>query len=772
MRAEAVGAVILAAHLSVTLPADIVMPDQCRFLAVLAGSAVNQDGRSSSLTAPNGPSQQEVINSAVRSADLSALDVSLLQMHGTGTPLGDPIEVGAATASFLRRGEKRTSPLFLTAAKSFMGHAEPAAGIVGIIQVASNVRQQDVDPIISLRYVNPYVGAAIAVSAQHGPMHRTFAPRQLGPAPSAWTSAIGSVSSFAFQGTNAHAVVLNIQKSYDSVGVLGARWMTEAAIAARMRFWVLPHAHPFASGVSKPSERAMGNHIALQANLNAARVAVFSDHSVFGRVLFPAAGMLEAGLAAGSILVDHDSALTVTVAKMTIANPLVIPANVPSGGIILSCLLNPGDGTFKLSHRQLETPSQENAEGSYTHARLFGDRQYQKATAAAAIRHLFAVYDVVTLNSHGNAVGGIAVDPRTVSDGYLVPPPCLDACLHLGVAVPGCGAKVPVAIGAFCKLVRKVSDAYQHFSGTTSVPYMIPDSLMDVSSFGIDTENQSKLASLNHLTTKVMKFKASEQAGETMAAADFVYEVQWDKVAYPADFVPGTSPLSSAAATLRLLKEAEYALSVVTVMDGKSVASVVATALQVVQAMPGSQIKSMTAAVEDTVDNTSVLRLARISLAAVEGALRVAATEFAATSFSLAATSPFSVGQLRNLGRLKGVLSTMRQRAGASAYPQLSRSRAVLPSQALLQIRPMPRGSLQSLKPLPFKSGPPGPGHVLVSVKSVGINFRDLLNILGMYPGDPGPPGSDFAGVITAVGDDVNHVQPGNNISELCPVYA
>ena len=98
-------------------------------LAVLAGTAVNQDGRSSSLTAPNGPSQQEVVLGALRAGELAAAQLSHLQMHGTGTPLGDPIEVGAAAALLLRAGQPRGAPLRLTAAKSMMGHAEPAAGI-------------------------------------------------------------------------------------------------------------------------------------------------------------------------------------------------------------------------------------------------------------------------------------------------------------------------------------------------------------------------------------------------------------------------------------------------------------------------------------------------------------------------------------------------------------------------------------------------------------------------------------------------------------------
>ena len=83
-----------------------------------------QDGRSSSLTAPNGPAQQAVIRSAVAAAGLLPADIGGLEMHGTGTALGDPIEMGAAVTAL--PGSKL--PLRFTAAKSIVGHAEPAAG--------------------------------------------------------------------------------------------------------------------------------------------------------------------------------------------------------------------------------------------------------------------------------------------------------------------------------------------------------------------------------------------------------------------------------------------------------------------------------------------------------------------------------------------------------------------------------------------------------------------------------------------------------------------
>ena len=108
--------------------------------ALMSGSGVNQDGRSSSLTAPNGPSQQALIASTMRLSSTSADSIGQLEMHGTGTSLGDPIEVGAATA-VLRSDAKLTTQdaLVLEAAKSRVGHCEPGAGIVGIVSAMSRL---------------------------------------------------------------------------------------------------------------------------------------------------------------------------------------------------------------------------------------------------------------------------------------------------------------------------------------------------------------------------------------------------------------------------------------------------------------------------------------------------------------------------------------------------------------------------------------------------------------------------------------------------------
>ena len=101
--------------------------------------------------------------------------------------------------------------------------------------------------------------------------------------------------------------------------------------------------------------------------------------------------------------------------------------------------------------------------------------------------------------------------------------------------------------------------------------------------------------------------------------------------------------------------------------------------------------------------------------------------------------------------------------AGTTLVPRLIPSRASSASSAF-SLLPQPRGALANLKPVPLTKASMSKlqfGQVLLQVHAVGLNFRDVLNVLGMYPGDPGPPGADCAGVVIATGPGVSQLQPG-----------
>jgi len=130
--------------------------DGNKVLALVKGWAVNQDGASSSFTAPNGVAQERVIRQALVQANLQAKDISFIETHGTGTPLGDPIEVNALK-NVMSEGRQPNNFLTLGTAKVNVGHLESASGIAGLIKVILSLQNQWIPQHLHFTTLNPKI---------------------------------------------------------------------------------------------------------------------------------------------------------------------------------------------------------------------------------------------------------------------------------------------------------------------------------------------------------------------------------------------------------------------------------------------------------------------------------------------------------------------------------------------------------------------------------------------------------------------------------------
>jgi acyl transferase domain-containing protein/acyl carrier protein len=175
---------------------DHALRDGDHVQGVICGSAVNQDGRSSGFTAPNVLSQIALIEAALGDAGLTPADIGLIETHGTGTALGDPIEMEALIAALGRRnGGAR---LHVGAVKTNLGHLEAAAGVAGLLKALACCTHRAIPPLVHYRTLNPRIdlaGTQIALPSSLVP----WTPDQAGQ--------FAGVSAFGLSGTNAHMIV-------------------------------------------------------------------------------------------------------------------------------------------------------------------------------------------------------------------------------------------------------------------------------------------------------------------------------------------------------------------------------------------------------------------------------------------------------------------------------------------------------------------------------------------------------------------------------------
>lgn len=173
------------------------MRDGDRVLGVIRGTAVNHVGHGTGITVPDADAQREVMLSAMRQGNVSIEELSYIEAHGTGTPLGDPVELSAIRDAFTRSGHP-TQPCMFGSVKGNVGHLETASGMAGLIKVLLMLNKGCVYPQANFSELNPNINLSetgLKLATEYAPWNTEAAQR------------VAGLSSFGFGGTNAHAVI-------------------------------------------------------------------------------------------------------------------------------------------------------------------------------------------------------------------------------------------------------------------------------------------------------------------------------------------------------------------------------------------------------------------------------------------------------------------------------------------------------------------------------------------------------------------------------------
>jgi len=191
VRGEGVAALLLE-------PLDRALSRGDDVWAVIRDVVVNHDGHSkASLTAPNPKAQRDLLLEAFRRAEVSPDSLGLIEAHGTGTSMGDPIEIRGLTEAF-RHHTDRSAFCAIGSAKSNVGHLEPAAGMAGLVKAILALRHRELPPTLHLETPNR------KISFEETPF---YVADRLRSWPSGDAPRRAGVSSFGFGGVNAHAVL-------------------------------------------------------------------------------------------------------------------------------------------------------------------------------------------------------------------------------------------------------------------------------------------------------------------------------------------------------------------------------------------------------------------------------------------------------------------------------------------------------------------------------------------------------------------------------------
>ena len=750
--------------------------------AIIRGTAVNQDGRTTVLTAPNGLAQQAVIRSALANAQVEPSDISYIEAHGTGTALGDPIEV-EALSEVLGSG---ASPCFIGSVKSNLGHLEAAAGVSGLIKTVLVLEHEQIPPNLHFRRLNPHIqleGTRLVIADHTVPWPRGPVPRLAG------------VSSFGFGGTNAHTVLEEapLCQTAQRAPVAPHPWKRE-------RFWRA--APPAAIEDRSSGHPLLGRQLSspaidgtvFESALSADSPSFLGDHAPRGITLLPLSACIEMFLAASG-----GQAIEDVVVQEALELPLsgACRVQVLVNGETLR-LFSSQEGNWKLhasarraaAGQPLSPARIEDLRRTVCRESTADEYYAELETRGLRFGPSFRLIESIWTGESGALAH---IRPPDSTEGYRLHPTVLDACFQaLGSLLPEDGTYLPLGLRRFEWF--RAPGSRQLWSWVTIHSGTGNSVTGDVTIF--DSDGQPVACAQRLWLRKPGSVDAEQclcevewQSRPLKAASGARVAGNWlvlaDAGGVGSSIAAGLVAAGAQCLTVPRGENLEGLLS------GGPLAGVVY--LWALDSAPSAELDGSILGRETRLACEPVLELVqRLAVKAGESPRVWIVTRGAQAADDR--HDDLSIVQAPLWGLVRTV---RREHPGLHCVTIDLDSRAPATERLLDEIlqpdgedqvawrgefRLVPRlvrlndaseevrlesdapGRLEELRWKPFARRKPGHGEVEIRISSSGLNFRDVLNALGEYPGNAGPLGSECAGWIEEVGEGVKGLAPGDEV--------
>ena len=693
VRGEGCGAVVVK-------PQSNAQRDNDASWAIIRATATNQDGHTANLTSPNGPSQESVLQKALDRAGLDATNIDYIEAHGTGTALGDPIEIQSISNVY----GQREKPLYIGAVKTNIGHLEPAAGMAGLIKTILVMRHRCVPANLNFKSLNPRLGESVKKSNIVFPTNTIDLNCD---------KMYAGISSFGFGGTNGH-VILESTETFSNIA--NVEWNKSK----------LGNKKSQKDKLDIPIER-ISNHEWTQTWTEPLRDYI-ACHRVGMTSLVPATCYMEILMPCIKDLFGEQENFILKDLKF---KQMLFLQNKPPPTLKIQYIDSNDTKTFKIFSKDPDTDL------PIEHASITLDLDDKsidqnrklnideiKDRCIDSINHDefyeeigndykgdFATVEKVLFN-HRECLTYVDLSTST-APGNLQSCGWVDACLHGSIAM-----FKHYGLAFFAKRTEL------YWVSSTKRPaynklyaHSIRDDMYDkVTTYIFDD-------SVDHKMIAIVK-NVEIGISASFDVKTPVYQWVWKD-----------TPL-------------------LTTTDGSNDGSAV-TIINVDQ----QDVTSALSLIQEAIHlHTRIIIHSTDNQQGWVGLVHTLNQEYMQIQFQFA------------MGTDKEIINESQHDTDDEIVAYINGTRKVYRyehlSKRTLQHFPhhsynVPeRGTLQSLQkeealPLIYI----GDNQVEVEILSVGLNFRDVLNVLGMYPGDPGPPGGDMCGIVKRAGKDVKHVQ-------------